>query len=170
MHLKNIFIIIASSLAVCQNVLAEELTELDFLSEKPLLSSSTTRLNQKINDIPASLSMINRKELMRLVPGFQVGFKYGNESTVTYHGLSGETNKRLHVLIDPRSTYNLLIGGTLWQTLAITLDDIHYTGVVRGPNATTYGAKSFSGVINIKTYSALEPDGTLFSLAYSPQR
>ena len=164
-----------------QLAIATEISEMDFFADEPLRVSSVTRLNQAIQDVPATVTVIDQQmieassattivELMRLIPGFQVGFKYGNEGTVTYHGLSGETNKRLNVLINGRSTYNPLLGGTLWQSLPITLDDIESIEVVRGPNAATYGANSFSGVINIKTYSAKQLDGTQYSATYSPQR
>lgn len=162
-------------------IAAEEISELDFLDEAPIVTTSTTRLKQDLLNVPASVTIIDRKmieassattivELMRLVPGFQVGSKWGNESTVTYHGLSGEVNKRLHVLLNGRSLYDPALGGTLWYNLPISIDEIKSIEVVRGPNAAVYGANSFSGVINIKTFGASALEGNQVSVAYGKER
>lgn len=157
------------------------INELDFLADEPIEFSATTRLKQAPQNIPAAVTLIDRDmieassattipELLRLVPGFQVGSKWGNETAVTYHGLSGEVNTRLHVLVDGRSVYDPALGGTLWQNLPISMDEIKSIEVVRGPNAAAYGANSFSGVINIKTYAADELEGTQISALYGKQR
>jgi iron complex outermembrane receptor protein len=158
-----------------------DLNEDDFLAEDIVYSSSVTRLKQEIKNIPASVTIITRDmieassattpvELMRLVPGFQVGCLHGNDCTVTYHGLSNEHNTRLHVMLNGRSVYEPMFGGTLWYTLPITVDDIESIEVVRGPNAAAYGANSFSGVINIKTFAAANPGNDEVGYTYGHQR
>lgn len=174
---KALFILPAVSIASTPG----QITEDDFLQDDILYSSSVTRLKQEVRNLPASVTIINRKmieassatqpvELMRLVPGFQVGCLHGNDCTVTYHGLSNEHNTRLHVMLNGRSVYEPMFGGTLWYSLPITIDDIESIEVIRGPNAASYGANSFSGVVNIKTFSAGSPGKDQVSYTYGHER
>ncbi|MGD2118849.1 MAG: TonB-dependent receptor [Chromatiales bacterium] len=151
----------------------DELSETDYLSDAPLISSAT-RLKQERRDTPASITVIDRKmieassainiiELFRLVPGFQVGSLDGTESTTTYHGLSDQHNNRLQILIDGRSVYDPTFGGGLWYALPLTMDEIKRIEVIRGPNAASYGSNSFSAVINIITFAADENQGSNIS-------
>ena len=142
---------------------ADEVTEEDFLSEEPIIVSSATRLSQELQDVPASVTVIDRKmieassainliELLRLVPGFQVGSIDGTESTATYHGLSTQHNKRLQILVNGRSVYQSTFGGALWYNLPVSIDEIEKIEVLRGPNAASFGANAFSAVVNITTF------------------
>jgi len=148
---------------LCANSQAEELTEFDFLDDEPIVVSSATRLSQELQDVPASITIIDRQmieassainliELMRLVPGFQVGSIDGTESTATYHGLSSQHNKRLQILVDGRSVYQSTFGGALWYSLPVSIDEIEKIEVLRGPNAASFGANAFSAVVNISTF------------------
>lgn len=172
-----------SLLAISLSAGAQEfsLSEEDFLAEDAVSVSSATRIKQQQRNVPASVTVITREmieassavtivELMRLVPGFQVGSKYGNESTVTYHGLSNQHNTRLHILINGRSVYDPIFGGTLWYTIPVTLDEVESIEVLRGPNAASYGANSFSGVINIRTFNAEALQGTSVSYRHGNER
>ena len=57
----------------------------------------------------------------------------------------------MQVLINGRSVYSPLFGGVQWSQLPIAIADIERIEVTRGPNAASYGANSFFGVINIIT-------------------
>jgi outer membrane receptor protein involved in Fe transport len=57
-----------------------------------------SRLPQRLDESPSTVTVIDRAlieasgarrlaEVFRLVPGFQVGYKYNNQPTVAYHGL-----------------------------------------------------------------------------------
>ena len=149
---------------------AEELSEFDFLDEKPLTVSSATRMTQDILDVPASVTIIDRQmidassavnliELLRLAPGFQVGSIDGTESTATYHGLSSQHNKRLQILVNGRSVYQTTFGGALWYSLPVSIDEIEKIEVLRGPNAASYGANAFSAVVNITTFHSDKKPG-----------
>jgi len=177
--------IIVSSCFIFSNSLSaavnNDISELDYLADDPIIVSSATRLKQELRDVPGSITIIDRQmieassatktvELLRLVPGFQVGSNHGNETTVTYHGMSGEHNTRLHILINGRSVYDPMFGGALWYSIPVTIDEVESIEVIRGPNASSYGANSFSGVVNIKTYNPKEFDGTTVSLNYGHQR
>jgi iron complex outermembrane receptor protein len=140
-------------------------TEETFLGEVPIVLSAT-RLSQPISETPASMTVISHDmivasgaldipQVLRLVPGFQVGHINGNTTantyTVTYHGLSDDFARRMQVLVDGRSVYTPAFGGMDWAALPLPIEDVDRIEVIRGPNGVTYGANSFAAVINIIT-------------------
>lgn len=145
------------------------LTEDDYLAEIPIVLSAS-RLSQPESEASTTISVITRDmidastaknvpDLLRLVPGFQVGYFDGNVPVVTYHGMTEQYSRRIQVLIDGRSIYTPTFGGVLWSSLPITLDEIERIEVTRGPNASTYGSNSFFAVVSIKTYNAYDTQG-----------
>ncbi len=151
-----------------------------YLDEMPVVLS-VSRLSQRVDDAPAAVTIIDRQmikdsgawdlsEVMRLVPGMFVAYHaaryYSSESIVSYHGLMSETiSHRMQVLVDGRSVYSPLFGGVVWSDIPVAMDDIERIEVVRGPNAASYGANSFSGVINIITAHSAETLGQHLSLS-----
>ena len=137
---------------------------------------SANRLEQKVSDAAISISVIDREtieasgartipEVLRLVPGMQVGFsgnQFGDEPkyVVTYHGHSDQYSRQMQVLVDGRSIYEPLLGGILWKTIPVNIDDIERIEVSRGPNLATYGSNSFQAAINIITRTAAEDQGS----------
>jgi iron complex outermembrane receptor protein len=145
-------------------------SESEYFTDVPLVLSAT-RLAQPRSETPAAVTVIDRDmihasgarqiaDLFRLVPGFQVAYPNGYKATVTYHGLSDEYSRRMQVLIDGRSIYSPLIGGVFWSEIPVAVEDVERIEVVRGPNAATYGANSFLGVINIITRHPSQDPGT----------
>ncbi len=145
-------------------------SEWDFYGDLPVVLHAT-RLQQPVADTPASITVIDQAlirastaatipELLRHVAGFQVAYPSGNEATATYHGAADQHARTLQVLVDGRSVYNPLTGGMLWETLALTLEDVDRIEVIRGPNAAAYGANAFFGVINIVTKDPAKFPGT----------
>lgn len=137
-----------------------------FFTEVPVVLSAT-RLKQALPDSPASITVIDRKmieasgaielvDLLRLVPGFQVGYDTGSRFTVTSHGNVDRFARDMQVLIDGRSIYDPGFGGITWSDQQLDMDDIQRIEVIRGPNASTHGSNSFSGVINIITWHPSE--------------
>ena len=151
-------------------VSAEELpSEEDYLGEVPVVLS-VTRLKQPRADAPASITIIDRKmieasgaqeipDLLRLVPGFQVGHLSDGRVTVTYHGLSDSFARRMQVLVDGRSVYSPVFGGINWPDLPLALEDIERIEIIRGPNSVTYGSNSFLAVVNIITRHSTQDHG-----------
>ncbi|MBE9564971.1 MAG: TonB-dependent receptor, partial [Proteobacteria bacterium] len=137
---------------------------------------SANRLEQPIADAAVSISVIDSEtieasgartipEVLRLIPGIQVGFsgnQFGDEPkyVVTYHGHSDQYSKQMQVLIDGRSIYEPLLGGILWKTIPVNIDDIERIEVSRGPNLATYGSNTFQAAINIITRTAAEDQGS----------
>lgn len=149
-------------------------SEQDFLGEVPIVLS-VSRLAQPVSEAPSATTIIDREmirasgfrelsDVFRLVPGFYVGNYNGGEPVVS-HGLPNRYFGRTQVLVDGRSVYTPLSGQVPWTSLPLALDDIERIEVVRGPNAASFGANSFLGVINIITRHAAEDAGTLLSLS-----
>lgn len=132
-----------------------------------------TRLQQRISDVPASVTIISREmirrvgartvpEILRLVPGMIVGQASGNEWRINYHGTNALAPRRMQVLIDGVSVYHAGLAEVSWSVLPVSIQDIARIEVTRSPSAATYGANSFSGVINIITN---HPDDTRGAVA-----
>ena len=146
------------------------LTEDAFLTDLPVVLS-VSRLAQPLPDAPAATTVIDRElirlsgfrdiaDLLRLAPGFNVGHASGNRPVVAYHGLSDGFPRALQVLVDGRSVYTPAIGGVNWDYLPLAIDDIERIEIIRGPNAVTYGANAFFGVVNIITRHPAQDQGT----------
>ena len=149
-------------------------SEQDFLGEVPIVLS-VSRLAQPVSEAPSATTIIDREmirasgfrelsDVLRLVPGFYVG-NYSGAEPVVSHGLPNRYFGRTQVLVDGRSVYTPLFGQVPWTSLPLALEDIERIEVVRGPNAASFGANSFLGVINIITRHAAEDAGSLLSLA-----
>ncbi|MEO6117615.1 MAG: TonB-dependent receptor [Methylotenera sp.] len=140
-------------------------TEDDYLGDVPKVLT-VSRLSQSLADAPSAVTVIDREtiraagivdlpEVFRLVPGFYVGtnagYVHNTNHTVSYHGMTTAYSGSMQVLINGRSVYSPLYGGVQWSELPIAIADIDRIEITRGPNAASYGANSFFGVINIIT-------------------
>lgn len=161
---------VASLLILCGTLLpslivaaaeSDPLSEALFFDEIPVVLSAT-RLSQPITDTPAAITVIDRKmieasgavqlvDLLRLVPGFQIGYFTGSKFTASYHGNADRYARDMQVLVDGRSIYDPAFGGVTWSSQEVEIDEIDRIEVIRGPNAASYGSNSFSGIINIIT-------------------
>ena len=128
------------------------------------------RLPQRLDEAPNAMTVIDRamieasgarrlEEVLRLVPGFQVGHKYNNQPTAAYHGLSDEFARRVLVLVNGQRIFQYSWGGVDWNNLPIPLKDIERIEVIRGPSAAAYGSNALTAVINLQTGSAAEYAG-----------
>ncbi len=159
-------LILASSQWACAFELAEvDIAEEDYIGEVPTVLS-VSRLSQPKSDAPSAVTVIDREmiraagivdlpEIFRLVPGFYVGenagYVHNTNHVVSYHGMTTAYAGSMQVLIDGRSVYSPLYGGVQWSELPLAIADIERIEVTRGPNAASYGANSYFGVINIIT-------------------
>ena len=160
------------------------LSEDDYIGEVPKVLT-VSRLAQSKEDSPSAVTVIDREtirasgivdlpELFRLVPGFYVGknagFIYNSNHVVSYHGMASAYAGSMQVLINGRSVYSPLFGGVNWSELPITVDDIDRIEITRGPNAASYGANSFLGVISIITKGAKDSTGSSVRLTHGTGR
>lgn len=154
-----------------------DVSEEDYIGEVPAVLT-VSRLSQSIADAPSAVTVIDREtiraagiadlpEIFRLVPGFYVaanaGFVHNTNHVVSYHGMATAYAGAMQVLINGRSVYSPLYGGVQWSELPIAIADIARIEITRGPNAASYGANSFFGVINIITLSPAEQSGASVS-------
>lgn len=150
-----------------------DVDESDYMGEVPYVLT-VSRLSQPVSAAPAAVTVIDRDmirasgivdlpEIFRLVPGFYVGVNAGyvhnTNHAVSYHGMTSAYSGSMQVLIDGRSVYSPLYGGVQWSELPIALSDIERIEITRGPNAASYGANSYFGVINIITQDPSQLDG-----------
>ena len=164
---KRAFAILACLHAAWASAEPEDtLTEADYFAEQPVVLSAS-RLSQPVNRAPAAVTVITREmiaasgfrhlvDVLRLVPGFVVGWSGGNLPAATYLGLSDAYPHLMQIMVDGRSVYSPAFGNTTWRAIPVTLDEVDRIEVVRGPNASNDGINSLLGTIHIFTrHSAL---------------
>jgi iron complex outermembrane recepter protein len=136
----------------------------------PPLVLTPARLPQRLDEAPNAMTVIDRAmieasgarrlvDVLRLVPGFQVGYKSNNLPTATYHGLSDEFARRSLLLLDGQRIFQYSRGVVEWNNLPVPLENIERIEVVRGPAAAAYGSNALQAVINIQTGSPAEYPG-----------
>jgi len=144
-------------------------TEADYLNDIPVILTAT-RMSQPVNTAPASVTVISREmidasgaqeigDLLRLVPGFQVGYFNGISMSLAYHGFTGNYDRRLQVLIDGRSAYMPFLSTVEWLSLPLDISEVEKIEVIRSSNAPVYGSNAMQGVINIITRKSFEDEG-----------
>lgn len=123
---------------------------------------TASRMRQPLAEAPTAVTVIDRDmiersgvrqiaDLLRFVPGAVVGYNDGNWPVATLRDMTGAFASGVQVLVDGVSIYSPVFGGMLWAEIPLSLGDIERIEVVRGPNAASYGANSFQGVVNIIT-------------------
>lgn len=131
-----------------------------------------TRTPQRVGDVPAAVSVITAEDIrrsgatsipeaLRLAPGVEAARINANAWAVTIRGFNSYLANKLLVLMDGRSVYTPLFGGTYWDVQNPLLDDIDRIEIIRGPGATVWGANAVNGVVNIITKSAKDTQGFL---------
>ncbi len=147
---------------------ASDEPESPYLDDDLPVVLSMTRMPQRIDDAPGSVTLFTREDierlgyrrlpqLLRTVPGMNVINDTGHSPGLFYHGLGSLTPNRMQVLIDGRSVYSpYMFGYVDWDALPVTMDEIERIEVIRGSNAATYGSNAVAGVVNIVTRSSRE--------------
>ncbi len=105
-------------------------------------------------------------DVFRMVPGLDVADVNSFYSGVQARGFSffPKYARQMLVLIDGRTVYSPQINATFWDQIPLFLENIERIEVVRGPNASLYGANAFNGVINIITRDPETTRGGLVSV------
>ena len=126
---------------------------------------SASRQSTTAADAPAALTVItaeqirlsgatNLPDLLRRVPGMSIMTMGSGNANLAVRGFNQRLSNKLLVLVDGRSVYLDFLGGTLFRSLTIDLQDIERIEIIRGPGSTLYGANAFGGVVNIITKDA----------------
>ena len=128
-----------------------------------------TRITRQKSEIPASISVISRKEienntqvnilpvLANKVPGLFVnernivGYGVGPDSggNISIRGVSGTPNTRILMLIDGQPQFMGIFGHPIAD--AYTGSDIERVEVIRGPGSILYGSNALGGAVNLIT-------------------
>ena len=178
---KRAFAILACLHAAWASAEPEDtLTEADYFAEQPVVLSAS-RLSQPVNRAPAAVTVITREmiaasgfrhlvDVLRLVPGFVVGWSGGNMPAAAYLGLSDAFPHWMQVMVDGRSVYGPSYGNTTWRAVPLTLDDVDRIEVVRGPNAANDGLNSMLGTIHIYTRHSATTVGGMGEIAAGDNR
>jgi len=128
--------------------------------QQALLQSAAAIFVITQEDIRRS-GMNNIADLMRMVPGMQVGQIQGGPWAVSARGFNDHYSNKLLVLVDGRSVYSPTHAGVNWEERDTLFEDIERIEVIRGPGATLWGANAVNGVINIITKTAQDTQGAL---------
>jgi len=163
---------LALAVVVCTpplSVLAAEVDDLDIFELSELSSQvySAAKRSQPLGKTPAAAHVITREdirrsghasipELLRTVPGVNVHRIDSNFWAISIRGSVETYNHSLLVLVDGRSVYSPLFGGTYWDIMSMPLEDIERIEVIRGPGGAVWGANATNGVINIIRRSPVE--------------
>jgi iron complex outermembrane receptor protein len=118
-------------------------------AQTPLESPNATTIITE-QDIRLS-GMTKIPELLRRTAGMDVMQTTSGWTETSIRGFNQRFSNKLIVLIDGRSVYTDMFGGTVWESLSIDVDQIERIEVVRGPGSALYGADAFAGVINVIT-------------------
>lgn len=139
--------------------------------------SSLTRKSQRIFDTPSAVFIITQEDirrsgvttlpdLLRLVPGFEVGQIRSNAWAITARGFNDLYANKLLVLIDGRSVYTHLFSGVEWHLQDVLIEDIDRIEVIRGPGGSLWGANAVDGIVNIITKNAVDTLGRLITAGF----
>ena len=118
-----------------------------------------SRVEQKVQDVPASVTIINRAEieqqqatsvpdLLRGLPGISVSSN-GGPGKASFINMRGTESDHVLVLIDGIKMGSATTGTTAFENLPIDLID--RIEIVRGSRSSIYGSEAIGGVIQIFT-------------------
>ncbi|CAH6844050.1 TonB-dependent receptor; Outer membrane receptor for ferrienterochelin and colicins [Vibrio chagasii] len=157
-----------NSLDQLMSMSLEELSMLDVEME------TASKVTQKLTDIPSSVYVLSNEriqrsgaktiaEALKLVPGLKVT-KFNETSWfVSARGFHDGLYNKMLVMMDGRSLFSPVYGGTYWSDVDYVLADIERIEVLKGPGGTIWGGNAANGVVNIITKSASETQGTYIS-------
>jgi iron complex outermembrane receptor protein len=149
-----------------------DLTQVSLENLMNLEVTSASKKEQKLSHVAAAIFVITQEDirhsgvtkipdLLRMVPGLDVGQINANTWAVSSRGFNSEFANKLLVLIDGRAVYTPLFGGANWDTFDVPLEDIDRIEIIRGPGGTIWGANAVNGVINIITRKTADTLGGL---------
>ncbi|MDW3648696.1 MAG: TonB-dependent receptor [Bacteroidia bacterium] len=150
-------------------VMVEDITS----SEEVVISAS--RRPEKIQDAPASISVINTENLkispqidatrnLVNVPGVQIQQQSANRINIEMRGAAGLFGTGAFPIMDYRSLIGPGIGTFQTDAQGINNIDLQRIEVVRGPGSALYGPGVVTGVIHFITKNPIDFPGTTIEL------
>ena len=131
----------------------------------PVLVVTATRLEQPINEIGTSVSVIGQQDMqaqkletvgdaLREIPGVVVG-QSGSPGTLTEPSIRGATSAQTLILMDGVEVNDVSDGG--FNLAHVTTDNLDRIEVLRGAGGALYGSSAVGGVINLITEEGKGP-------------
>lgn len=141
---------------------------------------SASKKTQSLSEIPAAIYVIssqdikrsgatNIPEILRMAPGVQVLNISASKWSVSIRGGARDYPNKLLVLVDGRSVYSPSFSGVHWDSFNIPVELIEQIEVIRGPNASVWGANAVNGVINIITRNSENSIGAKHNVVLGDQ-
>ncbi len=135
---------------------------------------TASRRRERIEDAPAAISVITKKEIRREsntnLGDYLKGTKgidftqSGIDSyNMTARGFNSSFSSRLLTLTDGRMANVPSLRLTAYNVIPVSFDDVEQIEIVLGPSSALYGPNAHSGVLNIVTSSPLRSQGTKFN-------
>ena len=139
--------------------------------------TSAGQKEQKLSDVAAAMTVLNADDirrsgatnipdLLRYVPGVEVGQANNSDVSVAIRGFGGVYSSKLLVLVDGVTIYDPVSAGVDWSLEHMMMENIDRVEIIRGPGATIWGANAVNGVINIITKDAVDTQGGYVSGIY----
>ena len=139
------------------------------------MTTSTRSKPMRIRDSPNVMTLVTREEIqrsgareladvLRLVPGFQLGGDLYSSVFAGFRGIWGSEGK-LMVLLDGHEMFELLYYATELGN-RVPVDQIERIEIVRGPGSVVYGGSAELAVVNIITRGAEEIEGAAVTGVY----
>lgn len=161
---------------VYQDMSLEELFDVEIIV-------SASKRPEDLFEAPLSVTIIKQEQILqsgatsipealRLAPGllvreqtpgnFDVHIRGFDDATTSFM-LPLPTNSIMLVMIDNRVVYDYFAGGTFWETLPISINDIERIEIIRGPASALFGPNAAAGVINMITTHACQPGWNVYA-------
>jgi iron complex outermembrane receptor protein len=152
-----------------------DLTEIPIEDLMRIEVTIASRHSERMTDAAAAIYVLTRDEIvesgytsipeiLRMIPGMEVGRMDANKWAVTVRGFNNLFSNKLLILMDGRTIYNPIFSGVVWDAQDVVIEDIEQIEVVRGPGGAMWGANAVNGVINIVTRSSKDTKGAFFTL------
>ena len=172
---KSLIITAFSAAILLKGADAQDLMDLSLEDLLAIEVTSVAKKPQRVDEAAAAVAVITQEdirkigattvpELLRYVPGVEVGEIDGSSTAVSARGFNYRYANKLLVLIDGRALYQSTQSGVLWDQVMFPVEDIDRIEIIRGPGATLYGANAVNGVINIVTKHAADTLGSLVAV------
>ncbi len=154
------------------DIKAEAQTDVDFQLDTDDAVEAASRVAERVEDAPASVSLIPGPELRAMryptvaeaVRGARGTFVYddGGYTQIGFRGFArpGDYGNRVLVLVDGQPINdNWIWSSYSGYDLRTDIEDVERIEIVRGPGSVLYGTGAFAGVVNLKLGGRDLPEG-----------
>ena len=151
------------------------------LKDRGQTSVTASRWEQSVNEIPASIIVIEREEIQELgyvnvqelienIPGmYIIDQRSFNDISIGIRGFCGPFNRHVMIQINGVSMMSEFQNDFKLDKMNISIESIDKIEVIRGPMSIIYGTGAFFGVINIITNELKQPSNSMVSSAFGSQ-